>query len=294
MAQISSVGKNGPLDQRRNVLGWKFRTQDTAHAKARWGENTLGASPLDPHLEGMIPPKPPQALSFEEGQRRDFALQRLIRAAVIAGYLAFGADVHAGKPGDAASLAQVAQRGTLKKMEEPANVAPVDAPGAKASDETFVNASLLPPTGADAAEERLRLRVQCLRPPVRSRVTPFLSFRSVSPLLPLSVVCPFCERSRAPSLSACAQGNVPGGDGSNSAGPCCAVSPLTALLRTGPSDVSAHDVVSGSGSVGRPHGHPTAVGGRFQPSRLAGSRSRSTRLRSPNEEHGHRRVCAMA
>lgn len=40
--------------------------------------------------------------------------------------------------------------------------------------------------------------------------------------------------------------------------------------------------------VRRLHGHPTTVGGRFQPSPLAGDRSRSSELRSPNkgtEEH---------
>lgn len=54
-------------------------------------------------------------------------------------------------------------------------------------------------------------------------------------------------------------------------------------FRIGPSGSFARGMRAVQNPVRRLHGHPTTVGGRFQPSRLAGGRSRSSQLRSPNK-----------
>ena len=93
--------------------------------------------------------------------------------------------------------------------------------------------------------------------------------------------------ARAPRLSACALGNVPGADGSNSADPICAASPLAALFGLdrplvcpqGCERFRACEATSRS---------PRTPWRALQPSCLAAGRSRSTRLRSPKTKQRHR------
>jgi hypothetical protein len=67
----------------------------------------------------------------------------------------------------------------VQELDEAMDVATVDVPRANATNTPPVNAALLPTNVADAAEERLRLGVQRLRPPVCTHllVLPFVPIR---------------------------------------------------------------------------------------------------------------------
>jgi DNA invertase Pin-like site-specific DNA recombinase len=73
-------------------------------------------------------------------------------------------DVHADKPRDAPRLAEVVKGRALQELHKTMAVAPIDAPRADASDEAIVHDAFLAANGADAAEQRFRLRVQQFRP----------------------------------------------------------------------------------------------------------------------------------